>query len=296
MNIGFAALFALMLVLPGIGFIVGVNFADKNVREIVFRNAPAEIGYVISISMLVHLGFVLVARYGLVADAGGNFNAATLALRYTSATLHPETLTEPDAGLLLIKALSYFLITFVVGGLAGAATGWFVRAGYLDALAKHKWMLQFVGARASDVVYAQVLLAPSFPLETTEKGMTRTDGGPTEIVRKRQHAIKLEGFVSDPFFDSTGKLLYLVFKRVVEAAIPLDEPPFLNTEQRLTAEIGPVKPARATDQLVVEGSQVAFARYQRVPGRIFNDATVDELARYVRTDMQKPAPAPAPLQ
>lgn len=36
----------------GIGFIVGVNLADKNVREIVFRSAPAEIGFVISISMI----------------------------------------------------------------------------------------------------------------------------------------------------------------------------------------------------------------------------------------------------
>lgn len=44
MNIGIATIAAFLLLLPGVSFIVGVNIADKNVREIVFRNTPAELG------------------------------------------------------------------------------------------------------------------------------------------------------------------------------------------------------------------------------------------------------------
>jgi hypothetical protein len=42
---------------PGFGFIVGVNIADRNAREIVFRNIPVEIGYVVVVSLFVHLFF-----------------------------------------------------------------------------------------------------------------------------------------------------------------------------------------------------------------------------------------------
>lgn len=40
MGIGIATIAAFLLLLPGVGFIVGVNIADKNVREIVFEIRP----------------------------------------------------------------------------------------------------------------------------------------------------------------------------------------------------------------------------------------------------------------
>jgi len=55
MNLVLATIATLFLMMPGFAFIAGVNITDKNVREIVFRSTPAELAYVVTISLFVHL-------------------------------------------------------------------------------------------------------------------------------------------------------------------------------------------------------------------------------------------------
>ena len=73
--------------------------------------------------------------------------------------------------------------------------------------------------------------------------------------------------MSDPFFDASGTLLYLVFTRFREASIPLDSPPFVGRP----AMQWPKQSPGNGDQLVIEGRWVSMARYQRLPGRVFGD-------------------------
>jgi hypothetical protein len=91
MNVAVATIGALLLLLPGVGFVTGVNLADKNVREIVFRNTPAEIGYVIVVSLVVHLAFAWLPF---------NFNAGYEVLRYND--LQASKPTPDDARLFLV--------------------------------------------------------------------------------------------------------------------------------------------------------------------------------------------------
>lgn len=261
MNIGLATLLTLMLLLPGIGFITGVNLRDKNVREVVFRSAPAEIGYVIAISMIVHLVFAATAWLSVEFNVGGMLaQYADLAREH----IHPQ----PDtAGKLLFFALLYGLVTALVGFASGWTVGKAVRpGGKLEFLAKHKWMLQLIGGSESSYLYAQVLLTPYLPVEASASRKHGTSE--TSRTRKIQTAIKVEGIVSDPFFDSSGKLLYLVFREFQESIQPLDKSPVLDTD---VVRPKPKTNGAASDQLVVEGDQVAYARYQRLPIDVLDD-------------------------
>ncbi|HEX4408264.1 MAG TPA: hypothetical protein VH206_05780 [Xanthobacteraceae bacterium] len=264
MSVTLVTIAALLLLLPGVGFIVGVNLADKNVREVVFRNTPAEIGYVVVISLAVHLFFVLFFA---------SFNAAEVFHDYYALTFnYPATANKPpepptlEAVRTAFKwALVYFFVAAIVGFIPGYALGWGVRRYRLTFFAKHRWMLDLLGTRRGDVVYARVLLAPNFVPDGA-------DGA---------HAIALEGILFDSYFSAEGKLLYLVFRKCVEEKIPLRSPPYVSKfENVLKLDL-----TETQDRFIVEGQSIAMAHYLRVPGKkIREDESIEKILQQVRED------------
>jgi hypothetical protein len=229
------------LLLPGVAFIVGVNFADKNVREIVFRNTPAEIGYVIFISVFVHLIFAVVPVV--------NFNAARLYIEYISMSADPKAIPSFDsARQVLIISLAYFVVAALLGFLPGLALGYLVRrqvGKWVYFFVKHRWMLDLIQMDPDVPVYARVVLKETFLVDAD----------------RIERPIIVRGVLRDSYFGADGTLLYLVFKTFDESKADTTKAPCLD---RLFPH-SPLNTSGRGDQLVIEGQNIAMARYYRQP-------------------------------
>ncbi|MEJ1970324.1 MAG: hypothetical protein WDN03_17105 [Rhizomicrobium sp.] len=238
MSFSLGTITALLLLLPGVGFIVGVNFTDKNVREIVFRNTPAEIGYVIAVSLVVHL---------LFAWLFSRFNVASVILDFqhleTQASNAPAVTVE-QMRQALVGTLFYFVMSSFAGAIPGIALGFFVRLCRLKFFAKHPWMLELIRMQRTHIIYVRVLLSPYFP--------TARDAG--------NSAIAIEGVLSDCFFDSDGTLLYLVLKQHREQCISLSD------AAKAGGDMDGLGPSNGQDKdyLIIEGRWIVKARYTGV--------------------------------
>jgi hypothetical protein len=260
MGVTLPVIVALLLILPGVGFVVGVNFADKNVREIVFRNTPAEIGYVIVVSLVVHLAFAWFST---------TFNAAQIIYGYSgiaSDIPNHKAPTPEEVRSFFVGSILYFLSAAFAGFLPGVLFGRAIRYLKLTFFAKHRWMLDLVGVRAGDIVYARVLLSPDFS----------SDDG------KSRRAIVVEGILFDSFFAADGKLLYLVFSDFREQHIALSTPPYVGKFETNLSAKNITKP----DRLIIEGQWIEMARYYRVSGRRVRGKSEQEaLERAVQEDL-----------
>lgn len=238
MTVVLATIAAIFLMMPGFAFIAGVNATDKNIREIVFRGTPAEIAYVVAVSLLVHLVFALIwtesfSLGGLFADFAGN----------ADDTPSPQS---------VLYALGYLSVSAMAGFALGLIFGVVVRWKRVKFFVKHRWMLGLARASDGNAVYVRALTMPSF-----SQGGGRSDG-----------AVMIEGTIRDCYFAADGTLLYLVFNSFVEATVDLASPPFLDRPPRAPASMPPVSPGtlpEMIDQLVLEGRHVAAVRYELVP-------------------------------
>jgi len=236
MSIGLATIVALLLLLPGVGFIAGVNVADKNVREIIFRNTPAEIGYVILISVVVHL----------LLSVFVHFNVAQLYVSYENLQAVTGPVSLEKALIALRISLSYFLITSLIGSAVGYLMGREVsKGGRWRFFAKHRWMLDLTGMDKGDTLYARVVLNQKYAIDK-ETG---------------DYFVVIEGFLRDTYFAADGTLLYLVFTSFTELRVPISTPPYIGT----LIQAGQRNDSGQIDQLVVEGRQIGMARYRRLP-------------------------------
>jgi hypothetical protein len=251
MSIGLATISTLLLLLPGVGFVVGVNLADKNVREVVFRNTPAEIGYVIVISLAVHL-FYTVAPY--IADTIlppprpdlSNFNAAAIYVDYLKHFNKDAIPSPEDATHGLSVSLFYFLIAAVTGFLPGFSLGRLVRqrrGPWTSFFVKHRFMLDLIEVDPSVYVFARAVIKDRIDIQ----------------VDKIERPVILEGTVRDSYFGADGKLLYLVFKNFKVNAVDGSTSPALDG---LVMSL-PTGKAPISDQLVIDGENIALVRYTR---------------------------------
>jgi hypothetical protein len=249
MNVGLVTIVALLLLLPGIGFIVGVNTADKNVREIVFRNTPAEFGYVIFVSVIVHLVFALFPHV----------NFAQIYMKYAGIVQIGNTPANPPqlevARRLFALSLFYFLATAIVGFAPGLLLGYLVRMGadyaykgywrWVLFFVKHRWMVGIIPRDETSTIYARILLSD-------EKSATEND---------HNYPVIIEGLVRDCYFDANGTLLYIVFRTFSAQGVNSTRAPYLDILLQQPGSSPASTPP--VDQLVVEGRKVAMARYYR---------------------------------
>lgn len=134
MTVVLATVATIFLMLPGFMFVTGVNLTDKNIREIVFRGTPAELAYVIAVSLIVHLIFALCANdlwspAGLIAD-------------YVA----PEKALDGAAvKKIIVASLLYFFLSGLAGLAAGVALALSIRRWRWKFFVKHRWMLMFLG-------------------------------------------------------------------------------------------------------------------------------------------------------
>jgi len=260
MNLGIATIAALLLLLPGIGFIVGVNIADKNVREVVFRNTPAELGYVIFVSLVVHLVIAVMAALaasGLSAISSLNppefisaligridsFNAAFIYIE----NLDASKLASGKARDILIFSLTYFLIATAVGFLPGWVLGRWIREQrwyWTSFFVKHRWMIALIKTGNAGSITARAVLKDKHGIDAQGK----------------ERPIIVEGVLSDSYFASDGKLLYLVFKAFSISNADGSKSSSLAGLGTLEESISTEPPA---DQLIIEGDRLAAVRFSR---------------------------------
>jgi hypothetical protein len=227
-----ATIATILIMMPGFAFIAGVNVTDKNIREIVFRGTPAEIAYVVAISILVH---TLANLFGV---RGYN----------VSAVLEQFDEWQRSGGPLrgvITTALTYTTGAAFVGGLLGLLLGKLVQRRRSRFFIKHRWMVDLLPGRDGAVIFARALTTPSYTV-----GRDQGD-----------FASLIEGPVRDVYFASDGTLLYIVFSSFQERAVKLGMPLF----------DGPAKSGGGASggrdhsgQLVLEGRHVVMVQYERV--------------------------------
>jgi hypothetical protein len=241
MSIGFVTIAALMLLLPGIGFIAGVNFADKNLREIVFRNTPSEIGYVILVSAVIHLLFSPIPY----------LNAAQLYVEFHNISIVKSEVAFHPVRAALVNSFLYFFVTSAAGFVGGLFLGRGVRRRESwRFFAKHPWMLELPNVGENNWVFARVLLKHKFSVTENPD-----DEKPVEYM------IGIEGILRNAYFDANGTLIYLVFRNFTEVKVPLKAPPYVGVFVLAGERTAPTR----DDQLLVEGREIAMARYFRLP-------------------------------
>jgi hypothetical protein len=245
MTIVLATIATIFLMMPGFAFVAGVNISDKTIREIVFRGTPAELAYIVAVSLVVHWVFAVLPS--------SNLNPANLVNDYVVyANLQASDKLGPNAPEidLVFWSLTYFCISAGIGGLLGLNLGLSVRRWKWSFFVKHRWMLMLVGLSDLDTIYAYAVLTESF--SQGKKGDNAPGDGTTVI----------EGWVRDSYFASDGSLLYLVFSDFQDSKVNLAQNHWLRSlshgDRRVTE--------KSHRRLVLEGRRVAFVQYyERVP-------------------------------
>jgi hypothetical protein len=234
-----ATIATIFLMMPGFAFIAGVNVTDKNVREIVFRGTPAELAYVVAVSLIVHCGFSL-QPYPRV-------NPGMLLTRYVDWYQAAFNATPPAVfGLppIISTALLYFIVSAVAGAVLGFLLGKAVQWWNIRFFIKHRWMVDLIGRSRGKGIYARAVTTPAY-------SKAREDG---------DFAIVVEGTVRDCYFAADGTLLYLVFTSFNEHVVRLGEPLF----HSVSAAGGRTGDTTTGDgPLVLEGRHVSMVRYER---------------------------------
>jgi hypothetical protein len=258
LTIVWTTLATLFLLMPGFAFIAGVNITDKNVREIVFRGTPAELAYVVAISLIVHTVFMALPGWpGVLIDQYAN--------QPVSATNGPAVVRSLSH--LIFLALVYVILSACVGGLMGLALGKAVAKRRWPIFIKHRWMVDLLGADKGNVVYARVLTSPKYVVEK--------DSG--------DHGIFVEGYISDCFFAADGTLLYLAFGSSQTKLIKLDNAAFAAVSGSGTAPLGAA--SKGNGRLLLEGRNVMMVRYQPSPAAgVSSEADLAKLAQAAEED------------
>jgi hypothetical protein len=273
--------------MPGFAFIAGVNITDKNVREIVFHNTPAEVAYVVAVSIIVHFVFTLApvssVNPGAILGRYVEWNPAS-----PSPTGRPAARELAD---IVSAALGYFIVSAVAGGVLGIALSKAIERWDIRFFVKHRWMTGLVGGGEREVVFARALTKPAYK----QKGK---DGEETEL------AVVVEGMVRDCYFTAEGTLLYLVFisyqERAVRLGDPLFDAPIGSIEvssdarpsrgadtRRVPRLLRPRSPAANPDGgiLVLEGSNIARVQYaRRRTGMVTTPAALSRIAKAIKDD------------
>jgi hypothetical protein len=262
-----ATIATIFLLMPGFTFIAGVNITDKNIREIVFRGTPAELAYVVTVSLIVHWIFTL----PYIAPIGPGQLLERGIAWYHAADGNAQS-PPHELSLIVSAALRYFIVSALVGGGFGIALGLAVAKWHFRIFIKHRWMVEFIGARKGNAVYARVLMTPEY-----SAGKEAGDA-----------AIFVEGTIRDCFFAADGTLLYLAFTDFKTKSVRLDAFSF-NTDTANTGTAGneeasrtdlPATASVGDGRLILEGRHVAMVRYEPIPARgVSSQADLDRIKR-----------------
>jgi hypothetical protein len=238
LTVVWTTLATLFLLMPGFAFIAGVNVTDKNVREIVFRGTPAELAYVVAISLIVHTAFLaLPIGPRTLIDHYVNWSATT-----SDKTAPPQW----SLSILVFRALVYTMVAAFSGGGLGFVLGKVVAKWRWSIFIKHRWMTELLGADKGNIVYARALTMPKF--ETGEE--------------QGDHAVFVEGYIRDCFFAADGTLLYLAFSSSQIRLVKLSDAALAAVSG--TAGAPSEAPGKSTGRLLLEGRNVLMAQYERV--------------------------------
>jgi hypothetical protein len=259
MTIVLATIAIIFLMMPGFAFVAGVNISDKNVREIVFRGTPAELAYVVTVSLIVHLAFSGVPMSFI--------NSAKLIDRFGAVVGVPAAQTLPPGvhiSDVVRAALVYFSASALAGGILGLALGLAVRKNKWKYFIKHRWMTMLIGlSNEKDTVYAYAVLSPSF---AQGKGIAEP-GQLTMASEPGNGATVIRGWVRDSYFDFNGTLLYLVFGSFQDMKVNLSDAHWLaalaDDHQSMSNS-----PRPSEGRLVIEGRNVALVQYEPVPLKV----------------------------
>lgn len=269
MSLAVATVGLLFLLTPGFAFIAGVNLIDKNIREIVFRGTPAEIAYVVAISLVVH---IVSSWFALVL---GHFFEWKLEFNIDQSTIDIWGLS---------RFFTYILITALLCLSVGLRLGWLVRQqrvwtilewrnfvwriSFPKLFVKHRWMLPLVNVAEKGSVRAYVILAREIESHVAEEN----------------RAILIKGWIRDVFFAADGSLLYIVLAQAKQSTIAFSAlpstPAQLRPEDLRESAGSPNAGGGSTsdvtfgsgndedaplDLMVVEGPRVEMIYYEELP-------------------------------
>jgi len=216
MSLSVEALLILFFLVPGFIFVASVNFADRNIREVVFRGTLAEVAYVGFAAVTIHIGMSAIGLVDAVIEASLN-------LRFEDPNLPGSTNASTDQATRVAAftnvLITYFLVSSVISFVFGFSLAKLIKRLNIYALAQHPWLLDLIwalesehqengGREQGELIFATVVTkrdrpASGFPIDTPE---TASDSH-----EPIDSAVVYHGPVYDCQFRADGTLTYIVF-------------------------------------------------------------------------------------
>ena len=153
MNIAWATIAILALILPGVFFFIGLSIYERLPREIIRSGVVSEVALAAVVAIFLHTIFISV-----LSATGFRLNSLiTLITSEYSSGMAAPGLTRAISDCLLSVAL-YLLVTAAVGFALGYLVALGIVTGRLRFLARHKWIYDVIKAdRKRAIVTAYVM-------------------------------------------------------------------------------------------------------------------------------------------
>lgn len=238
MSIAWTTALAVVLLLPGLFFFIGLATFERLSREIVRSSAISEIGLAVAVAIAIHLAAVVI-----LSAFGFRFSEFIEPFfEYNNLSIDIFIQRAADR---LAPILVYILITALIGGALGGLVARAIMTGPLRFLATHKWIYDVIDAnRKGGVITTYVM--------TT--------------ISQNNKILMYRGRLQEFFLSPDGKLSYVVLKNCARYYMNFEEKFPLTSEQlNLFGSKQDGRPKTMWDYLVIEGTNIANILFDPSP-------------------------------
>jgi len=279
MSFAWTAIVVLILLLPGVFFLIGLYSKERYPRDTRTRNPVFPLAWAVSVAFVVHIGYYAFVDPLVCGNAIPCVNAVHL-----SSALHGSSISKDSTALLAQNfsdfrkyIFSYLIATCVVGFFLGSVSSRLMLKGFFRASSEHPWIRDLIIQDNASVVWAYVLTN----------------------IRSNDRILMYKGPVKEFYANAEGQLTYLMLSEAERCYMILDKD-YPRTNIASTGSrhgVGPSKEARirpggngsriAWNNLLIRGDEIANVVFQRkraplLPGVADFNALVNRVREQVR--------------
>jgi len=239
----------LVLLLPGFLFVFGMYAPERMSGDTVSKGTLVQLSGVILVSTLIHGGAFLLVNHGL-QDVRGvplirlDYVFAILNLSDKGSLSYHEIhqMFQRNAGWILL----YLVMTYLAGYLTGYGVSMLIIKGPLREIIRHGWIYDLVNAaREGGPIHAYVLTN----------------------IQSEKRILMFRGYLKTYFFDTNGKISYLILREVERYYMNLGEEQATTTSSMKIGDnnedLNQIKHDSEWSIMMISGENIANVMFER---------------------------------